>query len=227
MAQTDTAPGIGEQQGGDQHGHDGAVGTRRDFLTLLTGAAALVGVGGFVWPFLDSLSPAGGSDSANADVDVDLSKLAPGQQVVVVWRGKPVFVVHRSPEALIKLQDTNLTNRLRDWTSKERQQPDYVVNWHRSIAPEYGVMVGICTHLGCVPGYVPNPSPTEPAANWPGGFACPCHGSKFDLAGRVFIGSPAGYNLPVPPYSMPSKTSLRIGSSPDDLDFDFESIRQL
>ena len=222
-SQTDTAPGSG-----DQHGHEGAPGTtRRDFLTLLTGAAAVVGVGGFVWPFLDSLSPAGSSDSADANVDVDLSKLAPGQQVVVVWRGKPVFVVHRSPEALIKLQDTNLTNRLRDWTSKERQQPDYVVNWHRSIAPEYGVMVGICTHLGCVPGYVPNPSPTEPVANWPGGYACPCHGSKFDLAGRVFTGSPAGYNLPVPPYSMPSKTSLRIGSSPDDLDFDFESIRQL
>ena len=208
-------------------GHGGGEGTRRDFLTLLTGAAAIVGAGAFVWPFLDSLTPAGSNDSASADVDVDLSKVAPGQQIVVVWRGKPVFVVHRTPEALLKLQDTNLTNRLTDWASKENQQPDYVVNWHRSIAPEYGVMVGICTHLGCVPGYVPNPSATDPIANWPGGYACPCHGSKFDLAGRVFSGSPAPYNLPVPPYSMPSKTSLRIGASPDDLDFDFESIRQL
>jgi ubiquinol-cytochrome c reductase iron-sulfur subunit len=222
---TDTAPGDATAVGSATHVHGS--GTRRDFLTLLTGAAAVVGVGGFVWPFLDSLSPTGGSGSADATVDVDLSKIAPGQQIVVVWRGKPVFVVHRTPEALLKLQDTNLTNRLRDWTSKELQQPDYVVNWHRSIAPEYGVMVGICTHLGCVPGYAPNPSPTEPVADWPGGYACPCHGSKFDLAGRVFTGSPAFYNLPVPPYSMPTKTSLRIGTSPDDLDFDFDSIRQL
>ncbi len=217
------AHGVDAQAADAEHG----LGKRRDFLTLLTGAAAIVGVGGFVWPFLDSLAPSGGADSADAAVDVDLSKIAPGQQIVVVWRGKPVFVVHRTPQALLGLQDTNLTNRLRDWTSKERQQPDYVVNWHRSIAPEYGVMVGICTHLGCVPGFVPNPSPTEPVANWPGGYACPCHGSKFDLAGRVFAGSPAFYNLPVPPYSMPTKTSLRIGASPDDLDFDFNSIRQL
>ena len=215
------------QGGADGHGHGDPTVKRRDFLTLLTGAAAVVGVGGFVWPFLDSLSPPGANDGANADVDVDLSKVAPGQQIVVVWRGKPVFVVHRTPDALLKLQDTNLTTRLRDWTSRERQQPDYVVNWHRSLTPEYGVMVGICTHLGCVPGYVPNASPTEPVADWPGGYACPCHGSKFDLAGRVFAGAPAFYNLPVPPYSMPTKTSLRIGTSPDDLDFDFNSIRQL
>ncbi|WP_428392967.1 ubiquinol-cytochrome c reductase iron-sulfur subunit [Lichenicoccus sp.] len=192
--------------------------TRRDFLTLVTGAVATVGAGACVWPFLDSLSPASGDDLADATVDVDLSRIPPGQQSVVVWRGKPVFVLHRTTQALRSLQDTSLTGRrLRDPNSRERQQPEYAVNWHRSIAPQFGVMVGICTHLGCIPGYVPKP----------GGYVCPCHGSKFDLAGRVFTGSPAFYNLPVPPYRLLGPNSLRIGSSPVGLDFDFATIRQL
>ncbi len=206
---------------------DHPVGKRRDFLTLLTGAAAVVGAGAFAWPFLDSLSPAGSGDSADATVDVDLSKLAPGQQIVVVWSGRPVFVVHRPPEALAGLQDPELASRLRDPLSKQPQQPSYASNWHRSIAPAYGVMIGICTHLGCVPGYVPRPSPTTPIPQWPGGYACPCHGSKYDLAGRVFTGYPAFYNLPVPPYALPTATSLRIGVSPEGADFNFATIRQL
>ena len=208
-------------------------GKRRDFLTLLTGAMATVGAGAFVWPFLDSLSPRPGDDPADATVDVDLSKIPPGQQIVVVWRGKPVFVVHRTTQALRTLHDASLSGQpllplLRDPDSRERQQPDYAANWHRSIAPQVGVMVGICTHLGCIPGYVPKPVPGLPAPGLPApGYVCPCHGSKFDLAGRVFTGSPAFYNLPVPPYRMLGPTSLRIGTSPDGLDFDFATIRQL
>jgi ubiquinol-cytochrome c reductase iron-sulfur subunit len=145
----------------------------------------------------------------------------------VIWQGKPIFILHRTDEQLLRLQDPNFTTDLIDPASEEYQQPAYAVNWHRSIEPAYGVLVGICTHLGCVPNFFPNPSATDPVANWKGGYLCPCHGSRYDLAGRVLRGSPARYNLPVPPYSMPGKTAVRIGQSPDDLSFDFDKIRQL
>jgi ubiquinol-cytochrome c reductase iron-sulfur subunit len=207
------------------HGHDGA--KRRDFMTLLAGSVAAVGIGAFAWPFIDSLSP---PESAGADeetVDVEVGHLAPGAQMSTIWRGKPIFIVHRTDAQLLRLQDPNLTKMLLDPASDAYQQPAYAVNWHRSISPSYGVMVGICTHLGCVPNYFPNPSATTPVADWQGGYLCPCHGSRYDLAGRVLRGSPARYNLPVPPYSMPGKTSVRIGQSPDDLSFDFDSIKAL
>src|ERR1700733_10945938 len=107
------------------------------------------------------------------------------------------------------------------------QQPSYARNWHRSIKPEYAVMVGICTHLGCLPSYFPTPSPTEPVANWPGGYFCPCHGSKYDLAGRVYTGVPAPYNLPVPPYHFPSEHILRIGENPQGATFTLSSVVQM
>jgi len=199
---------------------------RRDFLALATTATAAVGVGAFVWPFLDSLRPAG-SDSARLPVDVDVSAMKPGQQIVVVWRGSPVFITRRTPAALASLQQPALTARLRDADSSAHQQPTYAENWHRSLSPEYGVMMGVCTHLGCVPGYMPDPSKSIPIENWPGGYACPCHGSKFDLAGRVFKGAPAPYNLPVPPYHMPAPGTVRIGENPQGQNFNFADIVQI
>ncbi|WP_342628450.1 ubiquinol-cytochrome c reductase iron-sulfur subunit [Nguyenibacter vanlangensis] len=201
-------------------------GKRRDFLTLVTLAAGGAGAAAFAWPFLDSLRPAD-SGAARAPVDVDVSKLPPGQQITVVWHGSPVFITHRTPQALARLRDPALAARLRDPTSRALQQPPYADNWHRSIVPDYGVVVGICTHLGCVPAYAPAPDPATPVANWPGGYACPCHGSKFDLAGRVFIGAPAPYNLPVPPYSMAGPTTIRLGQNPPGTSFDFASIQQI
>lgn len=202
---------------------------RRDFLGMVTTAGAVTGVAACAIPFLESLTPQD-SASAHMPVDVDVSKLAPGQQTTVVWQGKPVFILRRTPEDLAKLQDAALSDRLRDAASADLQQPAYAKNWHRSLTPEYGVYVGICTHLGCVPSYAPVPAaaPAADPKNTPaGGYACPCHGSKFDLAGRVFKGAPAPYNLPVPPYFMPNPTTIRLGENPKGQDFDFSTIVQI
>ncbi len=117
---------------------------------------------------------------------------------------------------------------LSDPDSQVVQQPPYATNWHRSIKPEFGVLVGICTHLGCIPLFYPDASATTPVSNWPGGYFCPCHGSKYDPAGRVFSGVPAPYNLPVPPYRFVSDTTIRIGENPADAtSWDFGAIKQL
>ena len=211
-----------------QHSHLGEVGTsRRDFLTLLALAGATVGGGAIAWPFIDSMEPAADTLAAGEPLDVDVSKIAPGQQIVVVWRGKPILVVRRTPEALKTLQDPKLLSILADPDSKVLQQPVYAENWHRSVAPEFAVMVGICTHLGCVPVFYPNPSASDPQPNWPGGYLCPCHGSKYDLAGRVYSGVPAPYNLPVPPYHMINDKTVRIGENPAGSDFDLNGIVQI
>jgi ubiquinol-cytochrome c reductase iron-sulfur subunit len=107
------------------------------------------------------------------------------------------------------------------------QQPPYADNWHRSVKPEFAIMVGICTHLGCIPMYYPNPSASEPVPNWPGGYFCPCHGSKYDLAGRVWAGVPAPYNLPIPPYTLPNDKTARIGENPPGVQYDLNSIVQI
>ena len=212
----------------DSHAPSGAeVPPRRDFLTLLALSGAAVGVGAMAWPFIDSMEPAADTLAAGEPIDVDVSKLAPGQQIVVVWRGKPIFIVHRTPEALKTLQSPAVIRVLSDPDSKVLQQPEYADNWHRSINPVYAVMVGICTHLGCVPTFYPNMSATDPAPNWPGGYLCPCHGSKYDLAGRVYSGVPAPYNLPVPPYHMTSDTIVRIGENPAGNAFDLNSVVQI
>ena len=187
---------------------------RRDFLKLVTGAAAAIGTAAFAWTLIDSMNPAADVIAAGAPMDIDLSRIAPGQQVIVRWRGTPVLIVNRTPAALKTLQEPALVSRLSDPNSTAHQQPPYAENWHRSIEPEFAVLVGICTHLGCLPSYMPQPDPTTPAPNWPGGYFCPCHGSKYDLAGRVYSGVPAPYNLPVPPYHFPTSTSLRIGENP-------------
>lgn len=200
--------------------------TRRDFLYIATAAFGGVGAALALYPFINQMEPDASTLASGGPVELDLEKVAPGQQVVILWRRNPIFVTHRTPEALQKLQDPALLSQLADPGSSELQQPPYAENWHRSIKPEFAVLVGICTHLGCIPELDANPNPTTPATNWPGGYYCPCHGSRYDLAGRVFQGVPAPYNLPVPPYNYVSDTKIRIGENPAGSDFNFSSIRQ-
>ena len=201
---------------------------RRDFLKLVTGATAAIGTAAFAWTLIDSMNPAADVIAAGAPMDIDISKIAAGQQIIVRWRGTPILIVNRTPEALKTLQDPALLHRLSDPNSTVLQQPAYAENWHRSIKPEFAILVGICTHLGCLPSYMPQPDPTTPAADWPGGYFCPCHGSKYDLAGRVYSGVPAPYNLPVPPYNFINATTLRVGENPTgQVAFDLSSVVQM
>jgi ubiquinol-cytochrome c reductase iron-sulfur subunit len=201
--------------------------TRRDFLQLVAGALGAVAVVATGYVLVDMLNPAADVLAAGGPVDIDLTKVAPGQQVIVQWRGKPIFIINRTPPLLKELQDASLVNRLADPSSDTNQQPPYARNWHRSIKPEYAVLVGICTHLGCIPLFFPKPDPSNPAPNWLGGYFCPCHGSKYDLAGRVYAGVPAPYNLPVPPYRFPDQKTVRIGEDPPGQSWDFGSIVQI
>ncbi len=201
--------------------------SRRDFLYLATGSVAAVGAALTAWPFIDQMNPDQATIAAAGPVDIDVSQLQPGQRIVALWAARPVFVVRRTPESLEELRNPKLLSILRDPNSDNWQQPEYVRNWHRSIKPEILVLVGICTHLGCVPLFDPKPDPTNPAPDWPGGFFCPCHGSKYDLAGRVFQGVPAPYNLPVPPNFFPDERTLRVGANPPGQNYDFNSILQV
>jgi len=200
---------------------------RRDFLYVATGAVATIGAAATLVPMFSQMNPDASTLAAGGPVEFDVSKLAPGQQAVVRWRSRPIFVVNRPPDALKTLQDQSHLSLLADPDSDEIQQPPYAKNWHRSVKPELSVLVGICTHLGCIPLFYPNPSQTLPTAGWQGGYFCPCHGSKYDLAGRVFHGVPAPYNLPVPPYRFVNDTTLRIGENPENVTWSFESIAQL
>lgn len=201
--------------------------TRRDFLYIATAAVAGVGAAAALVPLLGQMNPDAATLAAGGPVDLDLSTVAPGQQVVVRWRSRPIFVTHRTDALLKELQAASLLGQLSDPQSEELQQPPYARNWHRSVNPQFGVLVGICTHLGCIPMFYPQPSTNQPTSNWPGGYFCPCHGSKYDLAGRVFKSVPAPYNLPVPPYRFVTGTTIRIGENPPDSTFDFGSIRQI
>jgi ubiquinol-cytochrome c reductase iron-sulfur subunit len=201
--------------------------SRRDFLFIATGAAGVVGLAATLWPTIDQMNPDASTLAAAGPVDVDLTQLEPVQQIVVLWAARPVFVVNRPKAALDGLRDPKLLARLSDPDSSVLQQPTYADNWCRSIKPELLVLVGICTHLGCIPKYFPNPNAVAPAPEWPGGFFCPCHGSKYDLAGRVFLGVPAPYNLPVPPYHLATDKILRVGENPTGAAFDFNSVVQV
>jgi ubiquinol-cytochrome c reductase iron-sulfur subunit len=200
--------------------------TRRDFLYIATGAFAGIGALATLVPIVSQMQPDASTLAAGGPVDFDTSKLQPGQRVVVYWRSRPIFIVNRPPAALKKLQDASLVARLSDPQSAQPQQPPYATNWHRSIDPKYSVLVGICTHLGCIPLFYPDPNKQSPAADWPGGYFCPCHGSKYDLAGRVYSGVPAPYNLPVPPHRIDGST-IRIGENPPDSTWNFDSIAQI
>ena len=208
-------------------GHGGPSVSKRDFLFLMTGSLAAVGAAATIWPFIDQMNPDAATIAAAGPVDIDIQQLQPGQRVVALWAARPVFVVKRDQPALDELKNQKLLDGLRDPNSQEAQQPAYAANWSRSIKPEILVLVGVCTHLGCIPLFDPAPNATDPAPDWPGGFFCPCHGSKYDLAGRVFQGVPAPYNLPVPPYHFPDDKTVRIGENPPGQNFDFNSILQV
>src|SRR5215207_8677661 len=183
-------------------------GKRRFLLTATTVACGGAAVAAAV-PFGASMLPSERAKAAGAPVEVDISKLEPGQKMIVEWRGKPVWIVRRTPEMLkaVKADD----ERVADPQSNRSAQPPYAKNEYRSAKPEYLVLVGICTHLGCSPVDKLQPQPEPFAADWHGGFYCPCHGSLFDLAGRVYKNKPAPDNLAVPPYKFLSDTTLLIG----------------
>jgi ubiquinol-cytochrome c reductase iron-sulfur subunit len=202
--------------------------SRRDFLYIATGMVAAVGAVATLVPLVDQMNPDASTLAAGGPVDVDISKIAAGAQIMVRWRERPIWIYHRSPQALQMLQNQQDTSLLADPNSEQPQQPPYASNWHRSLKPEFGVLVGICTHLGCIPLFYPSPSPTTPVANWIGGYFCPCHGSKYDGAGRVYTGVPAPYNLPVPPYRFLNNTTIRIGENDTSATaWNFDSILQL
>ena len=201
--------------------------TRRDFLVLATAATTGMGATAAAWPLLDQMNPDAETLAEGGPLDVDLSKILPGMQVIALWRGHPVFIVHRTASILRGLQEPQLVAHLSDANSRHHQQPEYAANWHRSIKPEYLVVVGVCTHLGCIPSYRPRPAEADLGIDWPGGYFCPCHGSKYDLSGRVFKGVPAPLNLPVPPYHYASETVLRLGENPAGSKFEFGSVEQI
>jgi ubiquinol-cytochrome c reductase iron-sulfur subunit len=182
---------------------------RRKFLVAATAAVGTVGAAAVAWPFIASMLPSARAKAAGAPVEVDISKIEPGAIVAVEWRGKPVWVVHRTQEMLDILGKHD--NQLADPVSDAPQQPDYCKNATRSIKPEYLVAVGICTHLGCSPTYRKEIAAADLGADWPGGFFCPCHGSRFDLAARVFKGVPAPTNLVIPPHKYVSESLLLVG----------------
>jgi ubiquinol-cytochrome c reductase iron-sulfur subunit len=208
-------------------GHDAVPPNRRDFLYLATGMVAAVGAVSTAWPLIDQMNPDADTLAHGGPMDVDLSPLAPGQQIVVKWQEHPVFIVRRTPAALEKLRDPALLTKLRDPDSEARQQPPYAANWSRSVEPEFLVLVGVCTHLGCIPEFFPKPDSLQGVAGWPGGYFCPCHGSRYDLAGRVFQGVPAPYNLPVPPYRFANPRTLRLGENPPGTSFDLGDVVQV
>lgn len=188
------------------------VGKRR-FLTLTGVAAGGVGAAAAAWPFLASLAPSERAKALGAPVTVDISKLQEGQLLITTWRGSPVWIVRRSAEMLNNLKAVE--GQLRDPESQEEQQPVYAQNEFRSVNPEILVMIGRCTHLGCSPSYRPDYPAQDLGADWKGGFFCPCHGSKFDLAGRVYKSVPAPLNMPVPPHRYEGDSTIVVGEDPE------------
>ena len=184
--------------------------TRRHFLTVATAVTGGVGVVATAVPFVSSFQPSARAQALGAPVEVDISKVEVGALLKVEWRGHPIYIVHRSKEMLANLGMHD--NLLRDPTSMESIQPSYAMNEYRSIRPEILVLLGVCTHLGCAPLARFEVGTPDLGANWPGGFYCPCHGSRFDLAGRVFVDVPAPTNLTVPPYRYVNDSTLLIGS---------------
>ena len=189
--------------------NDGVNAGRRRFLVAATSVVGAAGAVGAAVPFVGSWFPSAKAKAAGAPVKVNISKVEPGQQIVAEWRGQPVFVLNRTQEMLDSLD--KLVAQLADPDSKDSVQPAYVNPQQRSIKPELLVVVGLCTHLGCSPSFRPEVAPADLGAEWQGGYFCPCHGSRYDLAGRVYIGQPAPLNLPVPDYSYETDDVIIIG----------------
>ena len=189
---------------------DGVNSGRRKFLTAATSAVGVAGVVGIAVPFVGSWNPSAKAKAAGAPVKADIGRLEPGQMVVVEWRGKPVYVVYRTETQLADL--AGLNDQLKDPESEVSTQPAYITGIDRALRPALLVVEGLCTHLGCAPKFRPEVGAADlGGAAWVGGFFCPCHGSKFDLSGRVYAGVPASANLVVPPYSFEGDNILVIG----------------
>lgn len=187
---------------------------RRRFLVAATATLGAIGTAGLLFPFIASMNPSERARAAGAPVSVDISRLQPGEQITITWRRKPVWVLRRTDTNIQDLNDNSFWSRLRDPGSNVlSQQPGYARNTLRSINPEYLVVIALCTHLGCVPTYRPEPAPPDLGPDWLGGYYCPCHGSRFDLAGRVYKGVPAPTNLVIPPYQFLTDTLIEIGTS--------------
>jgi ubiquinol-cytochrome c reductase iron-sulfur subunit len=184
--------------------------TRRHFLTVATVVTGGAGAIATAVPFVSSFKPSARAQALGAPVTQDISKLEPGAMIRVEWRGRAIFIVHRTDEMLSALAKD--VAQLKDPASEESVQPSYATNEHRSVRPAFLVLEGVCTHLGCAPLPRFEVAPADLGPDWPGGFYCPCHGSKFDLAGRVFAGVPAPTNLPVPPYRYINDNTILIGS---------------
>jgi len=188
---------------------EGADMKKRRFLTATTSVIGAVGVVGVAVPFIASWQPSTRAKAAGAPVEADISKLGPGELLRVKWRGKPVWIMRRTEKNLEDLK--TLDPKLADPASDMPQQPEYAKNPHRSRKPEIWVAVGICTHLGCSPTYGPEVAPEDLGPAWVGGFYCACHGSRFDLAGRVYSGVPAPTNLVIPPYQFLDDNTVLVG----------------
>ena len=189
--------------------HEGVDNSKRQFLTTALTVVGAVGTGYLAVPFLSQMQPSAKAMAAGAPVEVDISKIEPGQLIRVAWRGKPVWILYRTPEVIDILEKE--TAKLADPSSQESNQPENSKNSLRSIKPEIFVAVGLCTHLGCSPTFRPEIAPNDLGDDWKGGFFCPCHGSGFDLAGRVFRSVPAPTNLDVPPYRYITDSLIIVG----------------
>ncbi len=194
----------------ESSGSDGSNTSRRHFLIGATAVTGAVGVAATAVPFVASFNPSARARALGAAVTQDISNVEPGAYVQVLWRGRAIYIVHRSPEMLERLQGAD--NDLRDPGSEESEQPEFAQNEFRSLRPEWLVIEGVCTHLGCVPLSRFEVAPADLGPDWVGGFFCPCHGSMFDLSGRVFAGVPAPTNLTVPPHSFIDSETVMIGS---------------
>ena len=182
---------------------------KRGFLIAATSVVGGVAAGVAAVPFAGSMVPSERAKAAGAPVDADISNIAPGEMKIVEWRGKPVWIVRRTPEMLEGIKKSN--DRVSDPKSEVPLQPEYATNEFRSIKPEFAVLEGVCSHLGCSPQFKSIESKADMGQDWTGGFFCPCHGSKFDFAGRVYKGSPAPVNLKVPPYKFVGDAKIIIG----------------
>ena len=189
--------------------NDGVNAGRRRFLVAATSVVGAAGAVGAAVPFVGSWFPSAKAKAAGAPVKVNISKIEPGQQIVAEWRGQSVFILNRTEEMLQALPKLNA--ELADPSSQASVQPEYVNPEARSIKPEILVLVGLCTHLGCSPSFRPEVAPADLGAQWLGGYFCPCHGSRYDLAGRVYKSQPAPLNLPVPPHSYESADVIVLG----------------
>jgi len=186
-------------------------GGRRHFLLVATTVTGVAGLAATAVPFLASWKPSARAQALGAPVEQDVSKLEPGGVLKVNWRGQAIFIVRRTPEMIATLSDPKVIAQLRDPNSEEPEQPEYAKNEIRALRPEFLVLVGVCTHLGCAPIDRFQPQDAELGADWPGGFYCPCHGSRFDMAGRVFKDVPAPTNLRIPPYRFLNESVIQIG----------------